>query len=63
MNRFGAWMVIRSWKKKKALNQGTGIAAFICPACGFRRQSVEHRERKGLCSKELQLKHFSEGGK
>ncbi len=66
-SRFGD----RSWEmegnvldaeKKNTSGQGYNASTFTCPSCGFRRQSVEHRKRKGLCSKELQDKYYDGGG-
>ena len=66
-SRFGD----RSWEmpgnlldaeKKNTSGQGYNTSTFICPSCGFRRQSIEHKKRKGECSKEMQLKYYDGGG-
>jgi len=67
MNRYGdksQYMPGNILDAERKNNTGGGYDAsvFICPACGFKRQSVEHRKRKGLCSKELQVKYYDGGG-
>ena len=49
-------------EKKNTSGQGYNTSTFICPSCGFRRQSIEHKKRKGECSKEMQLKYYDGGG-
>ena len=68
MNRFGE----KSWEmdgnkiyeeKNKTYGQGFSSSAFVCPACGFRRQEVGHRVRANQCNRELQKKYFNDGGR
>ena len=49
-------------EKKNTSGQGYNASTFICPSCGFRRQSIEHKKCKGKCSKEMQLKYYDLGG-
>ena len=35
----------------------------VCPICGFKRQEAGHRIRSKQCSRELQNRYFSNGGK
>jgi hypothetical protein len=50
-------------EKNKTYGQGFLSSAFVCQACGFKRQDVGHRVRANQCSRELQKKYFNNGGK
>ena len=67
MNRFGnaSWDMpgnIIQAERNNVSGAGYNSYDLLCPACGHRRQSIEHRKRKGLCSKELQALHYAKGG-